>query len=150
MGAFANINGNTAVAEFVTSQILPLTDPIAPEFAREWQTSTVARPVEPRFFETVVQETLKVPARVWHQTFSGFLATPDFTHELAAATRPVLLIWGDHDTYTLRKDQDTLLAAIPGARLVVYEGIGHALHWEDPERVAGTLVEFIEGRGDSR
>jgi pimeloyl-ACP methyl ester carboxylesterase len=50
----------------------------------------------------------------------------------------------------LRKDQDTLLAAIPGARLVVYEGIGHALHWEDPERVAGTLVEFIEGRGDSR
>jgi pimeloyl-ACP methyl ester carboxylesterase len=60
------------------------------------------------------------------------------------------VIWGDHDTYTLRKDQDTLLAAIPGARLVVYEGIGHALHWEDPERVAGTLVEFIEGRGDSR
>ena len=150
MGAFATINGNAAVEEFVTSQILPLADPIAPEFAREWQTSTVAHPVEPRFFETVVQETLKVPARVWHQTFTGFLATPDFTHELAGATMPVLLIWGDQDTYTLRKDQDTLLRAIPGARLVTYEGIGHALHWEDPGRVVATLVDFVDSRGDSR
>jgi pimeloyl-ACP methyl ester carboxylesterase len=148
MGAFADINGNAAVGEFVKSQILPLTDPIAPEFAREWQASTVAHPVQPRFFETVVQETLKVPARVWHQTFTGFLSTPGFTHELARANRPVLLIWGDQDTYTLRKDQDTLLKAIPGARLVVYEGIGHALHWEDPERVVATLVDFVDSRGN--
>jgi pimeloyl-ACP methyl ester carboxylesterase len=143
MSAFATISGNAAVEEFVRSQILPLSDPIEPEFAREWQASTVAHPVEPRFFETVVQETLKVPARVWHRTFSGFLATPDFTHELAGATMPVLLIWGDQDTYTLRKDQDTLLRAIPGARLVAYEGIGHALHWEDPERLVATLLDFL-------
>jgi pimeloyl-ACP methyl ester carboxylesterase len=143
MGAFATINGNAAVEEFVKSQILPLADPIAPEFAREWQTSTVANPVEPRFFETVVQETLKVPARVWHQTFSGFLATPDFTHELFGATMPVLLIWGDQDTYTLRKDQDRLLKAIPGAQLVAYAGLGHALHWEDPQRVVATLLDFV-------
>jgi pimeloyl-ACP methyl ester carboxylesterase len=149
MGAFATINGN-AMEEFVNSQILPLRDPIGVEFAREWQTSTVAHPVEPRFFDTVVRETLKVPARVWHQTFTGFLATPDFTHELAGATTPVLLIWGDQDTYTLRKDQDTLLRAIPGARLVAYEGIGHALHWEAPERVVASLVEFVDSRGDSR
>jgi non-heme chloroperoxidase len=143
MGAFATMRGNEAVDEFVKTQILLLRDPIAPEFAREWQKSTVAQPVEPRFFDTVVGETLKVPARVWHQTFSGFVETPDFTDELAGARIPVLLVWGDQDTYTLRKDQESLLDAIPTARLVTYGGTGHALHWENPERVVETLLDFV-------
>jgi non-heme chloroperoxidase len=144
MGAFATMQGKEAVDEFVKTQILLLRDPIAPEFAREWQKSTVAQSVEPRFFDTVVAETLKVPARVWHQTFAGFVETLDFTHELAGTRMPVLLIWGDQDTYTLRKDQETLLNAIPTARLVTYEGTGHALHWENPERVVETLLEFVK------
>ena len=148
LGAFANLSGSPAMGEFVKSQILPLTDPIAPEFAQEWQRSTLAAPTESRFFETVVQETLKVPARVWHQTFSGFLATPDFTPELKSATMPVLIIWGDRDTYTPRADQDTLLKAIPASRLVVYEGTGHAIHWEEPQRVVNTLVDFVGSRGE--
>jgi pimeloyl-ACP methyl ester carboxylesterase len=27
-------------------------------------------------------------------------------------------------------------------RQIVYEGGGHAFHWEDPERVAAALVRF--------
>ena len=47
MGAFATIHGNPAVDEFVTSAIVPLVDPIAPDFAREWQLSTLASPIDP-------------------------------------------------------------------------------------------------------
>jgi non-heme chloroperoxidase len=81
---------------------------------------------------------------VWHQTFAGFLATPDFTHELAGVTVPVLLLWGDRDTYAVRADQDALLKAMPTSRLVAYEGTGHAIHWEEPARVAATLLGFVD------
>jgi pimeloyl-ACP methyl ester carboxylesterase len=32
---------------------------------------------------------------------------------------------------------------IPGARFIVYEGYGHAFHWEDPKRFAADLVAFL-------
>jgi pimeloyl-ACP methyl ester carboxylesterase len=150
MGSFAAISGNIAVAEFVTNEILLLADPIAPAFAREWQLSTLANPTEPAFLETVVAETLKVPARVWHQAFSGFLATPDFTDELRRVTVPVLLVWGDRDTYATRADQDALQRAMPAARLVVLEGTGHAVHWEKPDKVVDAVVGFLGIAGETR
>ena len=146
MGSFATIRDNAAVGEFVTSAILPLADPIAPGFAREWQLSTLAKPIEPAFLDAVVGETLKVPARVWHQVFAGFLATPDFTHELAGVPAPVLLLWGDRDAYAVRADQEALMKAMPTARLVTFEGAGHAIHWEEPERVVAELVDFVFSR----
>jgi non-heme chloroperoxidase len=36
------------------------------------------------------------------------------------------------------------LRAITGARLVVYENAGHALHWEEPERFAADLAAFVK------
>lgn len=150
IGSFAAISGNLAVAEFVTNEILLLADPIAPTFAREWQLSTLANATDPSFLETVVAETLKVPARIWHQAFSGFLATPDFSEELRRVAVPVLLVWGDRDTFATRSDQERLQDVMPAAQLAVFEGVGHAVHWEDPQRVATELVEFIDSPGSSR
>jgi pimeloyl-ACP methyl ester carboxylesterase len=125
------------------SSILPLGDPIDLAFAREWQLSTLARPMDPAHLDTLVSETLKVPAFVWHAAFQGFLATDDFTRELRNVSVPTLLAWGDRDTYALRAAQDRLLQVIPGARFIIYEGYGHAFHWEDPARFAADLVAFL-------
>jgi len=141
MGAFSDYS-DPGFADFVASDVMPLTDPIAPAFAREWQQSTLAQAMPPDHFDAVVTETLKVPARVWHEAFGGFLATPDFTNELARVSAPALLIWGDRDTYTGRAAQDRLLEVIPHARLIAYAGFGHALHWEDPVRVTKDLEAF--------
>jgi len=46
-----------------------------------------------------------------------------------------------------RSEQEVLAAGIPGARLVAYEGVGHAVHWEQPERVAGDIAAFALGLG---
>jgi non-heme chloroperoxidase len=143
MGAFASIHGDPAIAEFYASTIAPLTDPIPAAFAREWQLSTLAREMAPDHLETIVAETMKVPARVWHAAFTGFLETQDFSHELKAVSVPALLMWGDRDTYAQRASQDRLLEVIPGARLTTYEGHGHALHWENPVQVTRDLVAFI-------
>ena len=112
-------------------------------FAREWQLSTLALAMPVDHLDTVVAETLKVPARVWHEAFKGFLETPDFSSELAGVTVPTLILWGDRDTYALRASQDRLRSVIPGAKLLVYEGNGHALHWEDPIRFTSDLASFL-------
>jgi non-heme chloroperoxidase len=142
MGAFSNFD-DPGLADFVASSIAPLTDPIAAPFAREWQLSTLARTMSADHLDAVVSETLKVPARVWREAFDGFLKTPDFTSELTNVSVPVLLIWGDRDSYALRAAQDRLLEVMPNARFIAYEGFGHAFHWEDPEQFTRDLLPFL-------
>ncbi len=143
MGAFTTIHGHQGVQEFWDSALSTLSDPIDPGFAREFQTSTLAHDIPPERLDTLVNESLKVPARIWRATFRGFLDTPDFSHELKVVTAPTLIAWGDQDTYTPRKDQERLRAAIPGARLIVYEGAGHGFHWENPAAFAADLAAFV-------
>lgn len=143
MGAFRTIHRHAGVQEFWDTALATLTDPVDPRLVREFQESTLARPVPPEFFEIVVNESLQVPARVWRQTFNGFLQTPDFSEELAAVEAPTLIAWGELDTYASRADQDALHRTIAGSRLVLYPGAGHAFHWEDPDRFAADLVEFV-------
>jgi pimeloyl-ACP methyl ester carboxylesterase len=143
IGSFATLYQRPDMAEFVATTIAPVTDPIAAPFAREWQLSTTARPIDPRFLDTVVAETMKVPARVWHEAFNGFLQTPDFSSDLSRVSAPVLLMWGDRDTYASESDQRRLRAVMRGARLITYPGAGHAIHWEDPSRIASDLMSFM-------
>ena len=142
IGAFAGYQDPEFQA-FVKTSILPLTDPITSEFAREWQLSTLARTMDAAHLDTAVAETLKVPAFVWHATFGGFLESGDVTGALARVTVPTLLMWGERDTYATREAQQRLLQALPHAVLTTYEGHGHALHWEDPQRVVDDLVPLL-------
>jgi pimeloyl-ACP methyl ester carboxylesterase len=111
---------------------------------REFQESTLAQRAPQEFLDIIVQESLKVPARVWLAAFEGFFED-DFTGELNRIKAPTLILWGDQDTLCPRGDQEALLRAIAGSRLVVYQGAGHGLHWEEPERFAADLVAFSTG-----
>jgi hypothetical protein len=46
-----------------------LDDPIPVEFVREFQASTIHVPVPGAFFERLVVESSKAPARVWRDSF---------------------------------------------------------------------------------
>ena len=140
-GAFASYRNNGAARELWASVISRLADPIDPGFVREFQESTLVQPVPPPFFDTVVRESLKLPARVWRGAFAGFLED-DFVGELDLIRAPTLILWGTRDGLCSRDDQEALLAAIRGSRLVAYEGAGHGLHWEEPARFAADLVAF--------
>jgi pimeloyl-ACP methyl ester carboxylesterase len=146
MGTFRTIHNDPALEAFWTTTLTALEDPVDPAIVREFQLSTLARPVPPDFLETVISESLRVPARVWRATFRGFLDTPDFTKELAALGAPTLVAWGDRDTYCPQEDQEWLRDVIPQSRLLVYSGAGHAFHWEDPDRFAADLVAFVYER----
>ena len=143
MGSPLTLRDKPGVLEVWNSTVSKLTDPIDPGFVREFQQSMLAQPVPQAFLETLVQENLKVPARVWRATFEGLLED-DSSEELDKIKAPTLIVWGDQDVILPRSDQEALAAAIAGSRLVVYPGAGHAFYWEEPERFASDLVAFIE------
>lgn len=140
-GSFAGYRNNAAVREFYESTISGLTDPIDPAFVRQFQESTLAQPVPAAFVDAMVAESVKLPARVWRAAFEGFLE--DDARELGRIRAPTLVVWGDRDAYCPRSDQATFLEEIPGSRLIVYQGYGHSVHWEAPERFAADLVGFV-------
>ena len=98
---------------------------------------------EPKMEETLVRESLKVPAHVWKETFIGFLED-NSSEKLDKIKAPTLIVWGDHDTVIPKSDQETFVDKITDSRLVVYPGAGHALYCEKPERLASDLVAFIK------
>jgi non-heme chloroperoxidase len=124
------------------TEVQALDDPVPEEFARAFQESTMDGGVPADFFDQVVAESLKVPAHVWRGTLDGLLDSNDEA-QLASIHAPVLVIWGEHDPYFGRAQQDRLVAAIPGARLLVYPDTAHNPHWEHPESVAYDLSAFL-------
>jgi len=132
---------NPRAVEFWETTVSRLIDPIDPGFVREFVGSTLDRPVPTALLDTLVAESLKVPARVWRAVFAALIEA-DFSAELGGITAPTLVVWGDHDRYLDRDEQDALVAAIPRARLLVYPGAGHSVHWEEPARFAADLAAF--------
>jgi non-heme chloroperoxidase len=138
-GAFASFHDKPEM-DGLLEEFDALADPIDPAYARAWQDSTLGRSVPEAFMEMIVEETCKPPVRVWRAAMSGLV---DARLEPAGSvTVPALLCWGQKDAFVPDTDQERLLARIPDAELRVYEGGGHALHWERPERFANDLAEF--------
>jgi pimeloyl-ACP methyl ester carboxylesterase len=79
-----------------------------------------------------------------------FLTASDAVLRTELASRPpappVLLVWGSKDTVTPLDQGHRLAGRIPGARLVVLEGLGHIPQIESPGRFNQALLEFLVSR----
>jgi non-heme chloroperoxidase len=117
-----------------------LEDPVDREFVASFVTATTTEAVPRDLLEEMIEESKKLPAHVWRATLDGLLDAR--APAVGAIRAPTLVIWGERDELVPRSDQDRLIAALPGARLLVYEGAGHIVHWEQPERVARDIVAF--------
>jgi non-heme chloroperoxidase len=135
---------NQVTRELQTA-LADLPDPIPREFARDFQASTAYRPLPPEFFERIVDESLKIPSRLWRGMIEGLLAYDD-TERLSEIVAPTLLLWGDRDALFSRADQDRVLSAVPGAKLTVHDETGHCPNWERPAQVAADIDGFLFGR----
>jgi non-heme chloroperoxidase len=141
--------GSAATARNVVTRDLlreveALDDPVDEDFVRAFQASTIHRPVPAAFFEQIVAESLKLPARVWKDALSGLLAN-DPEPDLARIRCSVLILGGDRDGVFLREEQEHLATCIPGATLKISPEIGHDPPWEAPDVFARDLLAFLEG-----
>jgi len=122
-------------------EVARLEDPIDRAFAREFQIGTTEQPLDDAQLEAFVDESMKLPARVWREVYAGFLAF-DPVACLRAVTAPVLFVCAEQDAFATRDEQEQLLAATRDGRMVRYAETGHAVHWERPGRFAADLTAF--------
>jgi pimeloyl-ACP methyl ester carboxylesterase len=57
---------------------------------------------------------------------------------------PTLIVWGEQDSVIPVTHAHAAYRAMPGSRLEIFEGAGHFLHVEEPDRFARSLGEFID------
>ena len=75
---------------------------------------------------------------------SGAAAEASVLSRLGALDVPTLLVVGALDTkYVALGEQ--MAGTIPGARLAVVDGAGHAVHLERPAALAALVLEFLRG-----
>ncbi|MGN6431359.1 MAG: alpha/beta fold hydrolase [Gaiellaceae bacterium] len=127
---------------FVDSVVSRLEDPITLKFARSFIADTSSPRIRPDLVDLLVEELLKVPARVWQGVFSGLLQYDDLT-ELESIGARTLMIWGDADALVSRDMQHHLAHSLPDADLITYQGVGHTPRWEDPVRFSRDVAAFV-------
>jgi non-heme chloroperoxidase len=142
-GSFIKLGGGAA--SFAAS-LATLEDPIPRAFARDFASQTFGNPVSKEFVDAMIDENLKAPARVWRETFVALLDYDD-SAEVAAIDVATLIIWGDKDAIIDRAATEALARSIKNSKLIIYEGIGHTPHWEDPARFAHDVAAVVEARG---
>ena len=78
-------------------EVQALEDPVPPEFVREFQESTIYQPAPQEFLDTVVSESLKLPARVWRDYMEQAVLSidHDYVVELREIDVPTLILWGE-------------------------------------------------------
>ena len=124
-------------------EIDQLTDPVDAAWVRKTLTWFPRfRQVPQWYIDGRVQDGVRMPAYVWRETLAGLVSARPPT-DTATITARTLIVWGARDELLTSEHQQSLAAAIPASRLIVYEDTGHLVLWEQPERVASDLTAFV-------
>jgi len=137
--AFGN---NKGMPEFLKDVLSMKGNVIEKGFMTEFQASTLKAPVDSSYFNLYVEEGLKCPLPVFQKALKS-LVQNNLLNKIQQVKVPVAIFWGDHDAVCFKPGQDALKKKLPHARQFTYENTGHALHWEQPERFAKDLIQFI-------
>jgi non-heme chloroperoxidase len=121
--------------------VMSLSDPVPDAFAREFQLSTVHTPVGDEFINRAVEESLRLPARVWKELAAGMVAT-DAAVSLGRSGIPTLVVRGEKDAYATAAETDSLAKMVAARRQKTYPNTGHAVHWERPAEFVSDVVAF--------
>jgi pimeloyl-ACP methyl ester carboxylesterase len=130
------------------ADIRKLKEPIEPDspFMIAWWDSPT--PVDPDFIRRQRKDAAGIPLRVWLAVLDqGLPDNPyhDLQRTLPRLKAPTLLIWGSKDPIMEEPVRKTLRDALPGAKVKIFEGLGHNPFWEDPRGVAEVINAFLAG-----
>ena len=121
-------------------EVEALSDPVDAAFVQTFQRSTVARPVPGSFMAAVIANSRRMPAHVWKRVFKGMA---EYRPVLPRPRIRTLVLGGDCDGVFSVAEQTDLAAEFSNVDLRIIEGVGHALHWERPQRFVDELLAFL-------
>lgn len=105
--------------------------------------SMYRRPQSEEYLKRVVAASLAMPTDSAAAAFLGFLAS-DYRPALAKIDKPALVLAaGDDATNPWMKVYRDVAQRIPGAKLEMFPGCGHALFVDDPARFNSLLTGFL-------
>jgi pimeloyl-ACP methyl ester carboxylesterase len=64
---------------------------------------------------------------------------------IASLAQPTLILWGGRDRLIPSQNADRFARDIRGSRLVMFDGLGHVPHEEDPAATAAAVRSFLDG-----
>jgi pimeloyl-ACP methyl ester carboxylesterase len=97
---------------------------------------------DPANFELVRRITAELPAGLDVLLLQvQAIAGHDTSGRLGELTVPTLVVHGELDRMLPADNGRMIAGLVPGARLEVFDGVGHAFWWERPERTAELLRE---------
>jgi magnesium chelatase accessory protein len=71
-------------------------------------------------------------------------ALDDLNRALPGIATPTLFLHGERDGAVALRVAERAAQAMPAARLIALQGVGHIAHEEAPERVAEEIARFTE------
>lgn len=115
-------------------------------FAARWEAEPVlageaALPADARARQAAIRRSHAPLGLAASLVYAGQGAMEPLHDRLAALTAPTLVVAGAADLARARAEE--VAAAIPGARLVLVPGAGHAPHLERPDRFHALLLDFL-------
>jgi non-heme chloroperoxidase len=139
-------NGTAEAAEFLTKEVLALFgDVLSPDVRKSIDatralTHLFANPLEGNAWEIAYGSAMMVPSQVRVGMFSRVLDNDDV---LAGIRVPTLAIHGTGDRIVRVSAARHTVKIVPGAKLLLYEDVGHAPHLESPKRLSRDLAGFV-------
>jgi pimeloyl-ACP methyl ester carboxylesterase len=116
--------------------------------SKSFKTALFFNPLPEEFMKKVNSESEQLSLNTWRQLLEGMLAD-DSTVALADLKMPVLVLWGEKDTFFPESDQKKLVETLDTKFARSYPATGHALHWEKPAEVVKDITSFMNETGVS-
>lgn len=148
-----NVGGMVLVDGFVSTQASPELVTGAPEWMNQLQRdrqkqadgfvrSMFKKPQTDEYFRRVVEASVQVPADTAVTLVYNMIAAKDFSDGFARANWPILFAYQPDS----QPSADFLKSKVGDkVRLEKFEGDGHALFVDDPEKFNRMLEEFLQG-----
>jgi pimeloyl-ACP methyl ester carboxylesterase len=134
----ATIANNEGVRELARA-VNELTDPVDATFVREFQLSTINAPVPEPFLEAIIANSRRMPAAVWKAILQGLL---EYEPTVTNPEIRTLVLGGRQDAIFSATEQMVLARQFPRGELHLIDGVGHTLHWEQPQTFVSALTRF--------
>lgn len=129
-------------SDWLWNNVPSMEHPLDPEseFIMNWYSNPT--PVDEDFISRERAESAAAPKATWMGVLRGLTLT-DWTPIASRIEAPTLILWGDQDGFFGVESQEHIQKTLPEAQHITYEGYGHNMFWEIPEKAGRDITDFL-------